>query len=133
MQYIFICGSALHGQPDHGNVAAAQFLGSVTTQPRYRMHSVKDGWHPGVYEVETGGVSLAGELYAMTAEQYENLLASEPPDLYPGQVELADGSKVIAMIYPQSLIEKYQWADISHLGGWIAYKTGQSSLQPTSA
>ncbi|MGF1576116.1 MAG: gamma-glutamylcyclotransferase [Cyanophyceae cyanobacterium] len=122
MQRVFICGSALQGQPDHGNVAATHFAGAVNTQPRYRMHAVGNGWHPGVYETETDGVSLAGELYEMTAEQYEALLASEPPGLYPGQVELSDGRMAIAMIYPYSLIEKHQWPDISHFGGWAAYK-----------
>jgi gamma-glutamylaminecyclotransferase len=128
MQRIFICGSALKGQPDHANVQSARFIGAVRTQPRYRMHAVESGWHPGVYEVESGGVALAGELYEMTSEQYEALLASEPPHLYPGQVNLEDGSLAIAMIYPKSLVEKHQWPDISHFGGWAAYKASQLSL-----
>lgn len=130
MQRVFICGSALRGQPDYGNVAKAQFIGPVNTQPHYRMHAVGNGWHPGVYEVEEEGIeglSLAGELYEMTTLQYESLLASEPPDLYPGQVELSDGSRAIAMIYPRSLIEKHQWPDISHFGGWAAYKASCSA------
>ncbi len=130
MQRVFICGSALRGQPDHVNVAEARLIGPVNTQPHYRMHAVGNGWHPGVYEVEDPegieGVSLVGELYEMTTPQYEALLASEPPDLYPGQVELSDGSRAIAMIYPRSLIEKHQWPDISHLGGWAAYKASLS-------
>jgi gamma-glutamylaminecyclotransferase len=132
MQRVFICGSALRGQPDHANVAETQLIGPVSTQPRYRMHAVGNGWHPGVYEVEdpsegSEGVSLAGELYEMTTQQYEALLASEPPDLYPGQVELSDSSRVIAMIYPRSLIEKHQWPDISHFGGWADYKDSLSA------
>jgi hypothetical protein len=28
----------------------------------------------------------------------------------------------IAMLYPQALVEQYNWPDISHHGGWAAYK-----------
>jgi hypothetical protein len=32
----FICGSALRGQPDHGNLLDAAFVGAAETAPRYR-------------------------------------------------------------------------------------------------
>ena len=117
----FICGSALRGQPDHGNLGDATFLGEATTAPRYRLHSV-DGRHPGIYEVATDGIGIRGELYDFTNEQHAHLLASEPPDLYEGPVVLADGSSVNAMIYPQTLIEERGWRDISHYGGWAAFR-----------
>jgi len=125
---VFICGSALRGQPDNGNLAAAQFLGSVQTQPRYRMHSVKQGWHPGIYEVAAGGISIPGELYELTLQQYEALLASEPPGLYPAEVTLESGEAAIALLYPRDLIERDGEPDISHYGGWAAYKAAQASL-----
>ena len=59
---VFICGSALRGQPDHQNLQAATFVKAVNTAPKYRMHSVKDGWHPGIYEPEADGISIPGEL-----------------------------------------------------------------------
>ena len=34
------------------------------------------------------------------------------------------------MLYPQELVEKYNWLDISDLGGWAAYK--QTELQQKS-
>ena len=117
----FICGSALRGQPDHGNLGGAAFIGEATTAPRYRLHSVNDQ-HPGIYEVATGGIAIKGELYEFTDEQHANLLASEPPDLYEGPVVLADGSSVHAMIYPQALIEERDWRDISEYGGWAAFR-----------
>ncbi|TVQ62810.1 MAG: gamma-glutamylcyclotransferase [Spirulina sp. DLM2.Bin59] len=118
---VFICGSALRGQPDHGTIADTEFLQAIKTQPLYRLHSVNDQ-HPGVYAVETGGIALAGELYAMTPAQYDHLLANEPPNLYPGPVRLEDGSEAIAMLYPQALIEEQQFPDVSELGSWAAYK-----------
>lgn len=117
----FICGSALRGQPDHKNLGDAKFLGEATTAAKYRLHSVRDE-HPGIYEVPGGGVSIKGELYEFTDEQHKNLLASEPPDLYEAPIELEDGSKVNAMIYPRNLIEERGFKDISHHGGWAAFK-----------
>lgn len=123
MKHIFICGSALRGQPDHQNLQGAKFLGEAKTLPKYRLHAVKNGWHPGIYQVETNGISIPGEIYAMTESEYEYLLANEPPDMYPATVYLEDGSEATAMLYPQELIEQHGWQDISELGGWAAYKS----------
>ncbi|MDQ2681450.1 MAG: gamma-glutamylcyclotransferase [Candidatus Eremiobacteraeota bacterium] len=117
----FICGSALQGQPDHKNLGEARFLGAADTSAKYRLHSVRDQ-HPGIYEVEDGGVSIAGEVYEFTPEQHAHLISTEPPDLYEAPIELADGSSVHAMIYPRSLIEERGYKDISHYGGWAAFK-----------
>lgn len=119
---IFICGSALRGQPDHKNLQSAQFIKAAATQPRYRLHAAADGWHPAIYEVATGGISIPGEVYEITLEQFENLAATEPPHMYPADVILQDGEVLTAFLYPQELVEKYNWPDISHWGGWAAYK-----------
>lgn len=118
----FICGSALRGQPDHKNLGGARFISEARTAPKYRLHSVKNGWHPGIYCVESGGISIPGEVYELSNEQYRALLASEPPDMYEAQLELDDGSSVSAMLYPRELIERDGEPDISHFGGWAAYK-----------
>ena len=122
MKRIFICGSALRGQPDHQNLQDAKFIGEAKTLPKYRLQAVKDGWHPGIYEVETNGISIPGEIYEMTEQEYEYLLANEPPNMYPATVYLENGSEATAMLYPQELIEKNGWQDISEFGGWAAYK-----------
>ncbi|NJL85392.1 MAG: gamma-glutamylcyclotransferase, partial [Leptolyngbyaceae cyanobacterium SM1_1_3] len=90
---VFICGSALRGQPDHQNLRSATFVRSTQTAPKYRLHSVSDGWHPGIYRTESGGVAIPGELYEMTAEQYQHLKDSEPPHMYPETIELEDGDR----------------------------------------
>jgi gamma-glutamylaminecyclotransferase len=117
----FICGSALTGQPDHGNLGGARLVREAKTAPKYRLHSVADK-HPGIYEVEEGGVAIAGEVYEFSDEQYTALLASEPPDLYEAPVTLDDGSRVSAMVYPRELIEQRGYQDVSEHGGWAAYK-----------
>ena len=119
---IFICGSALRGQPDHKNLQTAKFIKEAKTQPKYRLHAAGDGWHPAIYEVENGGVSIPGEVYEITLEEFENLASTEPPNMYPADVVLVDGEVLTAFLYPQELIEKYNWPDISDLGGWAAYK-----------
>lgn len=127
--HVFICGSALRGQPDHKNLQSATFLRETKTTPHYRLHAVKDGWHPGIYKVEeaaTNGISIPGEVYALTPAQYEYLVSTEPPDMYPAEVDLVDGERAIAMLYPKALIEQGNWPDISEIGGWAAYKAQQA-------
>lgn len=119
---IFICGSALKGQPDHQNLQSAKFIKVAKTKPLYRLHAAENGWHPAIYEVEEGGTSIPGEVYELTLSQYEYLLANEPPHMYPSNVITEDGEVLTAMLYPQVLVEKYQWLDISDLGGWANYK-----------
>jgi gamma-glutamylaminecyclotransferase len=120
----FICGSALRGQPDHENLGGATFAGPAKTAPRYRLHSVRDQ-HPGIYEVPSGGIAIAGEIYELTDAQHAQLLAGEPPDLYEAPIVLDDGSSVNAMIYPRALIEERGFADISEYGGWAAFKAAR--------
>lgn len=119
---IFICGSALRGQPDHKNLQSARFIREAATQQRYRLHAAADGWHPAIYEVEVGGISIPGEVYELTLEQFEHLAATEPPNMYPSDVVLEDGEVLTAFLYPHELVEKYNWLDISNYGGWAAYK-----------
>ncbi|MEL6438873.1 MAG: gamma-glutamylcyclotransferase [Cyanobacteria bacterium J06621_8] len=120
---VFICGSALKGQPDHQNLTNAKFIKDTKTKQEYRLHAAENGWHPAIYAVETGGISIPGEIYEMTAEQYEYLLANEPPHMYPETINLEGDETATAMLYPQELVEKYSWEDISDLGGWAAYKS----------
>jgi hypothetical protein len=118
----FICGSALSGQPDNKNLGGATLIGPARTAARYRLHSVKDGWHPGIYEVAEGGISIPGEVYDLSDEQYTRLMAGEPPDMYEAPIAMEDGSTVSAMFFPRDIIEERGYEDISHFGGWAAYK-----------
>lgn len=119
---VFICGSALRGQPDHGNLQGAKFIRTVSTATRYRLHAAGDGWHPAIYEVSAGGISIPGEVYEMQDDEFEYLASNEPPHMYPTDVYLEDGEVLTAFFYPQELTEKFNWIDISDLGGWAAYK-----------
>lgn len=122
---VFICGSALRGQPDHGNLQGAKFLGEARTIEAYRVHSVKNGWHPGIYEVTAKGVAIPGELYGLSKESFDYLVSTEPPDMYPADILLEDGGTATAMFYPEQLIRENSWPDISDFGGWISFKNSQ--------
>jgi gamma-glutamylaminecyclotransferase len=121
-QRIFICGSALRGQPDNKNLGHAGFIRTVKTQPKYRLHAAENGWHPAIYEVEANGIAIPGEEYELTIEEFNYLAENEPPHMYPSDVMTADGSVLTAFLYPRELIEQFAWPDISHHGGWAAYK-----------
>lgn len=126
---VFICGSALRGQPDHGNLGNAKFLRATKTRPLYRLHSAHDGWHPAIYQVVEGGIAIPGEVYELTAEQFAYLAANEPPNMYAADVVLDDGEVVTAFLYPRELVEQYNWLDVSNYGGWIAYKADAMQVQ----
>lgn len=122
MKRVFICGSALRGQPDHKNLQSAGFIQETKTRPLYRLHAAENGWHPAIYQVEAGGISIPGEVYEMTQEQFDYLKDNEPPHMYPAEVLLEDGGTAIAFLYPRELVEQYNWPDVSSFGSWIAYK-----------
>ncbi|MGI0487338.1 gamma-glutamylcyclotransferase [Pantanalinema rosaneae CENA516] len=122
---VFICGSALRGQPGHGNLGEAKFIREAKTRSQYRLHSAHDGWHPAIYQVAEQGIAIPGEVYELSLEQFDQLVASEPPHMYAADVVLEDGEVVTAFLYPQELVEQYNWLDISDYGGWAAYKASQ--------
>lgn len=119
---LFVNGTLMRGLALHANLRGARFLGEVATEPRYRLYSIGDR-HPGMFrleEGEPGGISVPGELYLVDEAQWAAIEAGEPPDLYRGEVTLADGRRVWGILYPRALAEgRHQ--DISAYGGWRAY------------
>ena len=116
---LFVNGTLMRGLALHRNLHGAEFLGAVRTAPRYRLYSI-GGIHPGMFEVETGGVSVAGEIYRMNDDIWRRVEAGEPPHLYRGPVSLADGRSVDGILYPRALAEG-RHKDISQFGDWRAY------------
>src|SRR6185437_10954671 len=64
---LFVNGTLMRGLALHHNLDGATFLGAFRTAPRYRLYSIGDV-HPGMFEVESGGVPVAGELYRLPDE-----------------------------------------------------------------
>jgi gamma-glutamylcyclotransferase (GGCT)/AIG2-like uncharacterized protein YtfP len=122
---LFVNGTLMRGLPLHPNLDGAEFLEAIRTEPRYRLYSIADDLHPGMYEVEEGGVSVAGELYRVPIDVLERVEAGEPPHLYRGPVRLEDGRVVDGILYPEELADR-NGRDISEHGDWRAYMATRS-------
>ena len=109
----------MRGLALHHNLEGATFLGAFRTAPHYRLYSIGDV-HPGMFEVETGGISVGGEIYRMSDDIWRRVEAREPPHLYRGPVRLSDGRVVDGILFPRSLAEGLH-KDISQFGDWRAY------------
>src|SRR5689334_6115773 len=97
---LFVNGTLMRGLALHANLEGAELLGTFRTAPKYRLHSIGDV-HPGMYEVESGGVAVLGELYCVPDDVLRRVEAGEPPNLYRGPVELEDGRVVDGILYPR--------------------------------
>lgn len=71
---VFVYGSLKRGYALHHLLRTAQFLGTASTQPLYRLFDL--GSYPGLVEWPEG-LSIEGELYAVTAENLQRLDAAE--------------------------------------------------------
>ena len=116
---LFVNGTLMQGLALHHNLEGAEFIGAFRTAPRYRLYSIDDV-HPGMFEVDQGGVSVAGEYYRMTDEIWQRVEAGEPPNLYCGPVRLEDDRIVNGILYPRDLAEGCH-RDISDFGDWRLY------------
>ncbi len=116
---LFVNGTLMRGLALHGNLAGAEFVEACRTAPRYRLFSIGDV-HPGMFEVVTGGVSVAGELYRVPDDVLQRVEAGEPPGLYRGPVQLSDGRVVDGILFPRELADGIH-REISQFGDWRAY------------
>jgi len=116
---LFVNGTLMRGLTLHKNLDGANFLGEFHTLPIYRLYSIDD-IHPGMFEVEEGGVSVAGEMYSMSDEIFQRVKNGEPSGLYFGDVKLNNGSTVKGVLFPRETAES-NYKDISNFGDWRAY------------
>ncbi len=128
-----VCGAHLRGQPLHAQLLAlgARFLAATRTAPRYRLYALANTTppKPGLVRVAdddgTGGAPIAVETYALAPEAFGRFVAAVPPPLVIGNAELADGTWVKSFLCePHALAGA---TDISAHGGWLAYRSTQSS------
>jgi gamma-glutamylcyclotransferase (GGCT)/AIG2-like uncharacterized protein YtfP len=115
---LFVNGTLMRGLKLHANLDGAEFLGEFRTAPNYRIFSIGDV-HPGMYRVEEGGISVPGEIYWLPDEVWARVEAGEPPGLYKGPVELADGRWVDGILSPEAMTIGQR--EITSTGGWREY------------
>lgn len=128
---LFVNGTLMRGLALNANLDGAAFLEACRTAPAYRLYSIGDV-HPGMFEVPEGGVSVAGELYAMPDGMWHRVQAREPPDLYRGLVKLNDGRVVPGILFPREMAEGIH-RDISDYGDWRAYWADRASQEGKEA
>jgi gamma-glutamylcyclotransferase (GGCT)/AIG2-like uncharacterized protein YtfP len=123
MPRMFLNGTAMSGQKDHGSHRGSTFLGPARTAGRYRFFAVRDEF-PGLFLVEKDGRSIDGELYDIPEAVLRNhLMPAEPRELELGRIELQDGQEVQAMLLVPSRIDpRDKVVDIAELGGFRVYQ-----------
>ena len=124
---LFVNGGGMRGGDVHYSIEGLPFLGEARTAPRYRFFSVRDEF-PGLWLVEDGGVSIAGELYEVPLDVIrDRFIPAEPPELELGVVELEDGSSALVVLVRANFYESGEGLkDISEYGGWRAYRASVS-------
>ena len=94
-------------------------LAEARTAPRYRLLTVEDR-RAALVEDEEAGIAVPGKLFEVPDEQWEALLAGEPPGLTQRPVELEHGPEGVTAAFAD---ESAQAAarDITSYGGFVAY------------
>lgn len=125
---LFVNGGGMRGGEVHYSIEGLPFLGEARTAPRYRFFSVRDEF-PGLWPVDDGGVSIAGELYDVPLDVIrDRFIPAEPPELELGVVELEDGSSALVVVVRANVYASGEGLkDISEYGGWRAYRASLSS------
>ena len=117
---LFVNGTLMRGEPLHGNLAGATFIGPAHTARRYRLLSVRD-IHPAMILARPGqGVAVSGELYELDLGQLQHVLEEEPPGLGLGVVELEGGHLSLGILWTAAQLPD-EAEDISAFEGWRQY------------
>ncbi|MFZ9737342.1 MAG: allophanate hydrolase-related protein [Prochlorotrichaceae cyanobacterium] len=113
-------GGLMRGFKDNANLLEvnATFITEAQTQPIYRFFSINDR-HPAMLRVNTGGQSIAVEVWAVPLAGLGIVLTKEPPGLCIGKIQLSDGEEVLGVLGESVCCE--QGKDITEYGGWRNY------------
>ena len=122
MALLFLNGGGMRGGPLHHQLQGAPLVRADRSAPRYRYWSVGDRF-PAMELVDSGGVSVVGEVYDVPLETLlHHLLPAEPPELELGVIELADGTACLATVLREQFAGGDGLTDISDIGDWRAYR-----------
>jgi allophanate hydrolase len=121
---IAVLGAHLAGEPLNHQLTGAggRFLRAARTAPRYRFYALPNTQppKPGLARVESGGVAIELEVWALPAAAFGNFVARIPAPLCIGSLELDDGARLSGFLCEGHALAGAQ--DISHFGGWRAYR-----------
>jgi allophanate hydrolase len=122
---VAVVGAHLSGEPLNGQLLAlgARLLETTRTAPTYRLFDL-----PGAVPAKPGlvgggppaGAGIEVELWELATEAFGRLVASVPPPLAIGTIELADGRAVKGYICEADAVAGAR--EITSHGGWRAYR-----------
>jgi hypothetical protein len=116
---VLVIGSALREVCGDQAALGLEFVAEARTAPRYRLYSLEDRW-AALVPAEEGGISVPGELVELPEGRWEEILATEPPGITPGPVELEDGRMVTAALGDPAYLDEHG-LEITEHGGFAAY------------
>jgi gamma-glutamylaminecyclotransferase len=116
---VLVIGSALREVCGDQAALGLEFVAEARTAPRYRLYSLEDRW-AALVPADEGGISVPGELVELPEARWEEILATEPPGITPGPVELDDGRMVTAALGDPGYLEEHG-REITEYGGFAAY------------
>ena len=98
-----------------------RLLETAETAPDYQLYALSTTPpKPGMLRIEPGkGVTIALELWALSAASFGQFVAAVPPPLSIGTIKLADGRGVKGFIVEPAALDGAR--DISSFGGWRAF------------
>lgn len=142
MALMFLNGDGMRGGSAHHTIEGVPLVGECRTAPLYRFYSVRDQF-PALYPAASGPGGTArpgraggaggaegagdaqpilGELYDLPMPEFRALLATEPPELELGIIQLQDGELSFAMLLRAAEHDRGIHKDITGYGGWRAYR-----------
>jgi len=118
---VAVVGAHLSGLPLNSQLTErnARLLATTQTAPKYRFYALSDGKRPALVRVQTGGASIACEVWEMSVSEFGSFVAGIPAPLGIGKLELADGSAVNGFICEGIGVADAK--DITQYGGWRAW------------
>lgn len=124
---IFVYGTLLHGEPNHGLLARARLVGPTWTAPLYRFVSL--GGFPAL--LHGGKTSIAGEVYEVDEETLARLdrLEGHPRFYRRETIDLHDddgSGDVAGRVEAYVLQEEPRNADVIQHGKWRTYRASRA-------
>ncbi len=125
---IAVVGAHLSGEPLNHQLLdrGARLLRAGRTAPCYRLYALPGGPpdRPGLIRVEQGGASIEIEVWDVPAAELGGFIAGIPAPLSIGRVKLEDGGMPQGFLCESAGLEGAR--DITHFGGWRAYRRASS-------
>ena len=111
-------GTLTVAPPGEALLEGARFVEPAVTAPRYRLFSL-DGF-PVLVEDEDGG-ALEVQVWDVPDKRWAEIVAGEPPDMVPGEVELSDGRRVATLLGTRAFVEREGGVDVTEHRSWKAF------------